>query len=117
MDIPQVSCRCSLCSALHYLHPALPAYLPLSQVLKFCMTLLAITLPLSSGMFTPVFSLGAALGRAFGEMMALVITTQPGGTSTSRLCIWTKSHLHSAHLRVYECFLRTYVSNECTEQA
>ncbi|OQS00314.1 Chloride Channel (ClC) Family [Thraustotheca clavata] len=43
-------------------------------ILKFFMTLLPCGLPLSCGIFTPLFTLGAVVGRLFGELIHTVVS-------------------------------------------
>ena len=47
--------------------PSLVANLLIFIVCKFAFTIVAVTCPISCGVFTPVFLIGAATGRLFGE--------------------------------------------------
>eukprot|EP00730_Choanoeca_flexa_P001429 TRINITY_DN10630_c0_g1_i1.p1 TRINITY_DN10630_c0_g1~~TRINITY_DN10630_c0_g1_i1.p1 ORF type:complete len:751 (+),score=112.75 TRINITY_DN10630_c0_g1_i1:118-2370(+) len=53
-------------------HQDVLSSLALFVILKFGLTALAITLPIPAGVFVPVFVLGGALGRFFGEAMNLI---------------------------------------------
>lgn len=48
--------------------------------LQFVFTAIAVSLPIPSGVFFPVFVIGAAIGRLIGEAMA---TAFPGGVNGS----------------------------------
>ena len=37
--------------------------------IRFLLTAICVSLPIPAGIYTPLFTLGAALGRIFGEMM------------------------------------------------
>jgi len=60
--------------------PYLYLNLILSFSAKFLLTSMAIVLPLPCGLFTPIFVIGATLGRIFGEIVTdLGVDTVPGG--------------------------------------
>ena len=40
-------------------------------IVKFCITILSITMPIPAGVFVPVFVIGAGFGRLVGEIMAI----------------------------------------------
>jgi H+/Cl- antiporter ClcA len=41
-------------------------------VVKLCLTAVSITLPIPYGIYIPLFAIGAAFGRSFGELFALI---------------------------------------------
>eukprot|EP00658_Telonema_sp_P-2_P054810 TRINITY_DN43598_c0_g1_i1.p1 TRINITY_DN43598_c0_g1~~TRINITY_DN43598_c0_g1_i1.p1 ORF type:complete len:589 (-),score=102.29 TRINITY_DN43598_c0_g1_i1:21-1787(-) len=49
--------------------------------IKFALTCVSITLPVPCGLYTPVFCIGAAFGRLYGELMRIIFGTSilPGG--------------------------------------
>nr|XP_032619877.1 chloride channel protein 1 isoform X2 [Chelonoidis abingdonii] len=55
-----------------WIHPKVSVFviILLFFVMKFCMSVVAITMPIPCGGFMPVFVLGAAFGRLIGEIMA-----------------------------------------------
>lgn len=55
-------------------HPSVNIFVTLSTfiILNFIMTAFAITLPVPSGIFMPIFVIGAAIGRLVGETMSVV---------------------------------------------
>uniref|UniRef100_A0A7S2RGL4 Chloride channel protein n=1 Tax=Mucochytrium quahogii TaxID=96639 RepID=A0A7S2RGL4_9STRA len=56
----------------HWDNPTLFINLLLFAAIKFLLSVLAINLPVPCGVFTPVFAVGAALGRFFGELVFLM---------------------------------------------
>eukprot|EP01135_Chromosphaera_perkinsii_P002770 Nk52_evm138s226 gene=Nk52_evmTU138s226 len=62
----------------HWNYPNIFFSLTVFIVLKFAMTIVAISLAIPSGVFVPVFALGAAFGRLVGEGMA---AAYPNGIS------------------------------------
>ena len=46
---------------------------------KFINTALSISLPIPCGLFTPLFTIGAAVGRLFGELLAVITGEYKGG--------------------------------------
>ncbi|NWW74428.1 CLCN1 protein, partial [Climacteris rufus] len=55
-----------------WIHPKVSVFIIilLFFLVKFCMAVVSITMPIPSGGFMPVFVLGAAFGRLIGEIMA-----------------------------------------------
>ena len=54
--------------------------LPAFFIMKFILTGISITLPISCGLYTPIFALGAVLGRFIGELICLASPgTSPAG--------------------------------------
>ena len=58
--------------AARWANPSLTANLAIYVVCKFVFTCIAVGCPISCGVFTPVFLIGAAGGRCFGEMLNIV---------------------------------------------
>ncbi|NWT81956.1 CLCN1 protein, partial [Lanius ludovicianus] len=57
-----------------WIHPKVSVFVTilLFFLVKFCMAVIATTMPIPCGGFMPVFVLGAAFGRLIGEIMALL---------------------------------------------
>ena len=55
-------------------NPSLVLNLSIYTVCKFVFTVIAVGCPISCGVFTPVFLIGAATGRCFGEALNLTTT-------------------------------------------
>mmetsp|Transcript_1487 Transcript_1487/g.3855 ORF Transcript_1487/g.3855 Transcript_1487/m.3855 type:complete len:481 (+) Transcript_1487:1841-3283(+) len=55
--------------AARWLNPSLRINLVIYVVCKFVFTCVAVGCPISCGVFTPVFLIGAALGRLYGELL------------------------------------------------
>ena len=55
--------------AARWANPSLTANLAIYVVCKFVFTCIAVGCPISCGVFTPVFLIGAAGGRLFGELL------------------------------------------------
>eukprot|EP00962_Isochrysis_galbana_P060416 scaffold34853_cov67-Isochrysis_galbana.AAC.1 len=55
--------------AARWSHPSLRINLAIYIVCKFVFTSVAVGCPISCGMFTPVFLIGAAVGRLYGELL------------------------------------------------
>lgn len=89
----------SPCAVLTRAHTHRSLSLPHSQCVKFFLTTLSVTLPISSGLFTPVFVVGAALGRLYGEGLTFLFDgVQPGGAvqtpAPQQRCLRLRSHPH-----------------------
>jgi chloride channel 2 len=55
--------------AARWSNPSLRINLAIYTVCKFVFTSVAVGCPISCGVFTPVFLIGAALGRLYGELL------------------------------------------------
>ena len=53
-------------------NPSLILNLLIFTLCKFVFTVIAVGCPISCGVFTPVFLIGAASGRCFGEILNLI---------------------------------------------
>jgi len=58
--------------SLHWDEPTVFINLVLFASIKFILAALAINLPIPCGVFTPLFAVGAALGRFFGELILVM---------------------------------------------
>lgn len=67
----------------HWVHPHTNVHvsLLLFTIMNFVMVAFANTMPLPAGIFIPLFTIGAGLGRLYGESMAAWF---PGGVETSK---------------------------------
>ena len=96
----------------HWSHPSLLANLVMYTLCKFAFTVLAVTCPISCGVFTPVFLIGAAFGRCFGEVLNLLSPETHQITAVSErsaifieretrplVAPWGASHAHGAASR------------------
>jgi H+/Cl- antiporter ClcA len=54
----------------HWNDPSVSLNLFIYSVLKFFLTVLAISCPIPNGVFTPSFVLGAAFGRLYGYVLS-----------------------------------------------
>ena len=70
----------------HWNNPNIFLSLTVYIVLKFAMTIVAISLPIPSGVFVPVFALGAAFGRLVGEAMAAMYPNGISGSGEGEYC-------------------------------
>ena len=59
-----------------WVSPNIPVNLIFYIVLKFFLTILAVSCPIPSGVFTPTFVLGAAIGRLYGLMVGYFFDLQ-----------------------------------------
>ena len=65
-------------SSARWSNPSLLLNLLIFTVCKFVFTCIAVGAPLSCGVYTPVFLIGAASGRFFGEVQPLTLcATRP----------------------------------------
>ena len=62
--------------AARWSHPSLLLNLLIFTVCKFAFTCIAVGAPLSCGVYTPVFLIGAASGRGFGEVINLLSSSE-----------------------------------------
>ncbi len=68
------------------------------MVVKSFTTIASIALPIPCGLFTPVFAIGAALGRVFGEIVAVVapsVTIEPAAYAVVGAAALTSGATHT----------------------
>ena len=64
-------------------------------ICKFLMTILSLSCPIPCGVFTPMFSAGAAIGRFFGEFFFLITEIHPGVYALVGAAALTSSVTHT----------------------